>query len=127
MRRQDALYAATCVGTIVFCVAFVLPYFTEQPIAWYFPLDRGWELTSKPTGLAIDFYGRCLQALVAAAASIVITLAGAKKLPNLPERIAGLLAAWAIAMVVLCMMYFVWTLAFRVPVAEPIPAWYVPR
>jgi RsiW-degrading membrane proteinase PrsW (M82 family) len=129
VKRQDALYAASCIGTIAFCVTFVLPQFTEQAVLQYFPLDRGWELTAKPAGLAMDFYGRLLQGVVAAAIAIVVTLVitSRVKTEKLPQKAASLLVAWAIAFVVLVMMYYAWTLAFRVPNAAPIPDWYIPR
>ena len=129
MKRQDALYAAACIGTIAFSVAFVLPQFTEQAVLRYFPVDGGWELTAKPVGLAIDFYGRLLQGTVVAAVAIAVTLlvTSRMKTEQLPRKAASLLAAWAIAFVILVMMYYAWTLAFRVPNAAPIPDWYIPR
>lgn len=129
MKRQDALYAATCIGTIAFAIAFVVPQFTGQAVLWYFPLDRGWDLTSKPDGLAMDFYGRLLQGVLVAAVAIAATLVVTARLKTekLPPKVASLLAAWAVAFVVLVMLYYAWTLAFRVPTAAPIPDWYIPR
>lgn len=130
MKRQDALYAAACIGAIAFAVVFVLPHFTAHAVPLYWVLDRRWEL-APPTanGIAIDFYGRCFEAAVAWAISVVATLVVTKRLrtERLPPKLASLLAAWAIALTVLVMMYYAWTLAFRVPNAAPIPDWYVPR
>jgi hypothetical protein len=129
VKRQDALYAAACIGTIAFCVAFVLPHFTGQAVFWYLPLDRAWELTEKPPVLGMDFYGRFFQAVIAGAIAIVLTLVVTSRLKTerLSKKLASLLVAWAIALVVLTMMYYAWTLAFRVPAPVPIPDWYVPR
>lgn len=129
MKRQDALYAAACIGTIAFCVAFVIPHFTGQAVFWYLPLERSWELAPRPDGLAIDFYGRLAQGITVAAIAIVLTLVITTRLrtERLSRKLASLLAAWAIALVILVMMYYAWTLAFRVPTAEPIPDWYIPR
>ncbi len=129
MKRQDALYTASCIGTIAFCIAFVAPQFTGQAILQYFPLERSWELTAKPEGLAMDFYGRLLQGIVVAAVAIVASLliTARVKTERLPQKLASLLVAWALAFVVLSMMFYVWTLAFRVPTAAPIPDWYIPR
>jgi hypothetical protein len=129
VKRQDALYTAGCIGTIAFCVAFLLPHFTGQAVLWYFPTERAWDLTARTTGLAIDFYGRLLQGVVVAAVVIALTLVVTSRLKTerLPRKLASLLAAWAIAFVVLAMMYYAWTLAFRVPNAAPIPDWYIPR
>jgi putative flippase GtrA len=129
VKRQDALYAAACIGTIAFSIAFVLPHFTGQAVLWYFPTERAWDFTAKPEGLAIDFYGRLLQGALVAAATIAVTLLVMTRLKteHLPRKLASLLAAWAIAFVILVMMYYAWTLAFRVPNAAPIPDWYIPR
>ncbi|MFN0245972.1 MAG: hypothetical protein ACKV2T_03625 [Kofleriaceae bacterium] len=129
MKRQDALYAASCIGTIAFCVGFALPHFTGQAVFWYLPLERAWELVEEPAGLGVDFYGRFFQGVIATAIAIALTLVvtSRMKTERLPKTVASLLVAWAIALVVLTMMYYVWTLAFRVPIAVPIPDWYVPR
>lgn len=129
MKRQDALYAAACIGTIAFCVGFLVPHFTGQAVLWYLPLDRAWELTARPTALGLDFYGRFFQGMIASAIAIALTLVVASrlKMERLPRNVASLLVAWAIAFVVLAMAYYAWTLAFRVPTAAPIPDWYIPR
>lgn len=129
MKRQDSLYAAACLGTIAFCIAFVVPQFTGQAVLQYLPLERSWELTAKPAGLSMDFYGRLLQGVLVAAVVIALTLVVTARLKTerLSSKLASLLAAWAIAFVILVMMYYAWTLAFRVPTAVPIPDWYVPR
>jgi hypothetical protein len=129
VKRQDALYVAACIGTIAFCVAFVLPHFTSQAVLWYFPTEHHWELTRRPEGLAIDFYGRLLQGVVISSVTVALSLVVTRRLktPQLSRKMASLLAAWAIAFVILVMMYYAWTLAFRVPNAAPIPDWYIPR
>jgi len=128
MKRQDAIYVAVCVGTIAFCVGFLLPYFVTQRVPWYLPLAREWEFTVKPDVLGMDFYGRFAQGLVAWAAAVIASLQITKRVKSdLSPRLATLLVAWALGLVVLCMMYFVWTLAFRIPVPAPIPDWYIPR
>ncbi len=128
MNRQSALYIATCLGTVAFAIAFVYPQLTEQAVAWYYPLERRWAFETKPTGLAMDFYGRTAQAVVAWALAVVATLAITPRIKReLSPRTAGLLAAWAIAFTVLVIMYYAWTLYFRHPTPAPIPDWYRPR
>jgi hypothetical protein len=128
VRRQEALYVAMCLGTIAFAVTFVYPQFTEQAVAWYYPLERRWSFEARAQGLAIDFYGRLAQALVAWAIAVIATLAIARRVARpLSDRIAGLLAAWAITFTLLVILYFAWTLVFRVPTPSPIPEWYRPR
>ena len=82
----------------------------------------------KPSVLGMDFYGRCAQGLAGWAIATILSLAITKRIKaDLSQRAAGLLAAWAVAMIVLCIMYFAWTLVFRVPTPSPLPTWYIPR
>jgi hypothetical protein len=128
MKRQDALYVAMSVGMIAFAIGFVYPQLTEQAVAWYYPLERRWAYEVKPTGLAMDFFGRTAQALVAWAVVVAATLAIMPRIKRpLSPRVAGLLSAWAIVLTVLVILYFAWTLYFRHPTAAPIPDWYRPR
>lgn len=127
MKRQDAIYVAVCVSTIAFCIGFLLPSFITQRVAWYLPLARAWEFTVKPTVLGMDFYGRFAQGMVAWAVAMIASLQITKHVKTLSPRLSVLLVAWALGLVVLCMMYFVWTLAFRIPAPAPIPDWYIPR
>jgi hypothetical protein len=128
VKRNEALYVATCLGTIAFAVAFVYPQLAEQAVAWYFPLERRWSFEARPQGLAIDFYGRLAQALVAWSVAVIVTLPIVRRIRRpLSERVAGLLAAWALTLTLLVILYFAWTLLFRVPTPSPIPDWYRPR
>ncbi|MGE0550244.1 MAG: hypothetical protein AB7O24_05880 [Kofleriaceae bacterium] len=127
MTRSNALFAAMCVGAIAFAVAFVYPQLSGQAIAWYYPVERRWAYEAQPTGLAMDFFGRLLQGLVAWSIAVVATMAITRRLRELSPRAAHLLAAWAIALTLLVMFYFAYTLAVRVPTPVAIPEWYVPR
>ena len=131
MKRQDAMFVAMCVGSIVFSIVFVLPHFMSLSVPWYFPVERRWEFGPKPTpgGIAMDFYGRFAEALVAWGVAVAVSLVATKRMKTeqVPPKVASLLVAWAIALAVLVMMYYAWTLAFRVPNAAPIPDWYIPR
>jgi hypothetical protein len=127
MARADVLYTAMCVATMAFVVAFLLPFFMKQSIAWYYPTDRAWSFEVKPNGLAIDFYGRVLQAVFAAAACVVVTVLVAKRGPQLTDQLRRLLLAWTITTVLFGISYFAWTLAHREPAPVPLPTWYEPR
>ena len=127
MSRSEALFAAMCIGAIAFAVAFVYPQLSGQEIAWYYPVERRWAYEAQPTGLAIDFFGRLIQGLVAWSVAVIATMAITRRLGALSSRTAHLLAAWAIALTVLVMFYFAYTLAVRVPQPIAIPDWYVPR
>lgn len=127
MTRQEQLYVAACLGTIAFAVAFVFPHFAAHPIAWYFPLERRWSFEVRPNALAIDFYGRFAQAAVAWAATVVLSLAVTRRIKAISDRTIGLLCAWALALTLLVMLYYAWTLFWRIPTPEPVPDWYRPR
>ena len=127
MTRKDALYAAMCLGTIAFAIAFVYPQLAAQAIAWYHPIGGGWTFEARPAGLAIDFYGRLGQGVVAWAVAVLVALPLARRAKPLSDRAAGLLLAWALTLTLLVMLYYAWTLYFRVPVPEPLPEAYRPR
>jgi len=127
MKRQEALYVAMCCGTIAFVIGFVYPQLAEQAVVWYYPLERRWTFEARAPGLAIDFYGRLGQAMVAWAIGVIASLAIARRLKSLSEKMAGLLAAWALTLTLLVILYFAWTLVFRHPTPSPIPDWYRPR
>lgn len=61
MRTQDARFVALAAGAIAFVVALAHPAFT----IYYCPLEHRWALERPPDGVAIDFYGRLVQAAVA--------------------------------------------------------------
>ena len=127
MKRQEALYVALCLGTVAFAIGFVYPQLAGQAVAQYFPVEHRWSFESRPEGLAIDFYGRLGQGLVAWAIGVIASLAIARRFKSLSERTAGLLAAWAITFTVLVILYYAWTLVFRHPTPAAIPDWYRPR
>ena len=128
MKRQEALFVALCLGTVAFAIGFVLPQITEHAVVQYFPLERRWSFEARPQGLAMDFYGRLGQAMVAWAIGVIVSLVVVRRIKTpLSERAAGLLTAWALTFTVLVIMYYAWTLFFRHPTPAPIPDWYRPR
>ncbi len=127
MTRGERLYVAMCAGTLAFAVAFVYPQLAEQAIAWYDPVAREWSYEVRPRGLAIDFYGRVGQACVAWAVITSLVLVVTRRVRAISDRLVGLLCAWALTLTLLVMLYYAWTLFWRVPVPEPLPDWYRPR
>lgn len=127
MKKSEALFVALAAGTIAFAFAFVVPMLASEPVAWYYPLEHRWAFEVKPTGLAMDFYGRTLQALAAWAATVMITLPIARRRKSLSARAAGLATAWAVTATLLVMLHYAWTLHFRRPVPAEVPSWYQPR
>ena len=127
MRKADALFVAMAAGTIAFAFAFIIPMLTSEPVAWYYPLEHRWAFEVTPTGLAMDFFGRTLQAMVAWAVVVMISLPIAKRFKTLSVRAVGLATAWAVTAMLLVMLHYAWTLHFRRPVPAEIPTWYQPR
>ncbi len=127
MKKQESLFVALSMGTIAFAFAFIVPMLAGEPVVWYYPLEHRWTLEVKPSGLALDFYGRMLQAMVAWAVVVLITLPIAKRVKTISLRTAGLVTAWTLTAVLLVMLHYAWTLHFRRPIPEPVPSWYQPR
>jgi len=127
MRKQEALALAMCAATIAFAVAFVYPMLATQAVAWYYPLEHRWAYEAKPTGLAMDFFGRTFQAMIAWSLVFVVVFALARRLRVIHSRTLMLFTAWAVTITLLVMGHFAWTLYFRIPTPEPLPAWYQPR
>ncbi len=127
MRRLDAIYLALCVATIAFAVAFVWPSFHPQEVAWYYPVEHRWAYEVKPSGLAIDFYGRTILAIVVACGGFGLAYPICRKLPAPSPRVLNVVVAWTASAVVFAMLFYGWTLHFRVPSPSPIPSWYQPR
>lgn len=127
MKKADAVFVAMCAGTIAFAFAFILPMLAGSPVGWYYPLEQRWAFEVKPTGFAIDFYGRTLQAMVAWAAAVMLALPIAKRFKSLSTRAVGLATGWALTAMLLVMLNYAWTLHFRRPVPAELPTWYQPR
>jgi len=127
MKKADALLVAMAAATIAFAFAFILPGLAPHSVAWYYPLERRWAFEVKPTGLAMDFFGRTLQAMVAWAVVFMVTLPIAKRFKNLSLRAAGLATAWVVTALLLVMLHYGWTLHFRRPVPLDLPTWYQAR
>ena len=128
MKKQEALFVAVCAGEIAFEFAFLAPVLASAPLPWYYPLEHRWAFEVRPSGLAIDFYGRTLWGLVAWAAIVLVTLPLAKRARNpLSSRAVGLVTAWTLTAVLLVMLHYAWTLHFRRPIPEPLPAGYSAR
>lgn len=127
--RGRVVYLALCVATIGFALGFVYPAITPQAVLWYYPLEGRWAYEIEPTGLAMDFYGRALLALAAAAVSFAggyVVFRRWRRAVAHPT-VLGLFTAWAITATLFAMLNFGWTLYFRTPVPAPLPDWYVPR
>ena len=127
MRKQDALFLAMAAGTVAFAIAFVYPAFTAESVIWYYPLDHRWAFELKAHGVAMDFYGRTFQAVIAWCAVFIVTMPIARRIRVASPRALLLFGAWALTATVFVMLFYGWTLHYRVPVPAEIPSWYRPR
>jgi hypothetical protein len=66
---RAARVIAMAAGAVAFVVALAHPAFT----IYYYPLDHRWTCEPMPHGVAIDFYGRLIQAAVAWGAAFSVT------------------------------------------------------
>lgn len=122
MPTKHAVHVTVCVAIITFSLALALPAFVSIPVVWYRPVEREWLLGLHTTGIAMDFFGRCLLATVlstvAAAASYVVARRVCRRDAK-PETLA-MLGIWAVAIAVIAMAFFAWRQIHR-PTA-PAPA-----
>jgi hypothetical protein len=124
--RAIALARALCAAVVGFDLGFVFPAWSPTRVLWYFPLERRWAFVVRPDGLAMDFYGRTLLALLVAAACFALALTLARVRP--PSRPSlQRWTSWAAIALALTLALQAFQLANRQPVPEPLPAWYVPR
>lgn len=115
-------FVALGLAAVAFALAFVYPAITPARVAWYAPVEHAWTYEVRPAGVAIDFFGRCAQAIVAWAVVLAVALVVVRRLPALGARAIGLVAAWALTAILFVMLFYAWTLHYRVPVPAPAPA-----
>lgn len=126
MRKQDARFVALAAGTIAFVVALAYPAFTPASVVHYYPLEHRWVFEQKPHGIAIDFYGRLLQATIAWSVVVGVTLLIVRRV-YLGQRAVFWLGASALTATVFVIVFYNWTLPERVLVPLAPPSWYQPR
>ncbi len=114
-------FVALGLAAVAFALAFVYPAITPARVAWYDPVGHAWSYEVRPPGVAIDFFGRCAQATVAWAVVLAVALVVVRRLPALGARAVGLVAAWVLTAIVFVMLFYAWTLHYRVPVPAPLP------
>jgi hypothetical protein len=93
MSAKHAVYLAACVAIIAFAIALELPV----PTLWYRPVEREWLFAARPSGIAIDFFGRCLVATASSIAATATTYAIARRLCRRDPRPVTTTAIGALA------------------------------
>ena len=114
--KARALFVALGVAAIAFAVAFAVPVFASEPVAWYYPAERAWAFEVRPAGVAIDLYGRLAQAILAWALAFAVALPIARRRAEIGVRAVGLVTAWLLTAILFVMLFAAWTLHYRVPV-----------
>ena len=97
MDRRQRVYVMTCAVMMAYCVAFVIATRIAIPLWWYLPLERQWSFGFRPSGLAMDWYGRTLFAIGAAVVVLALTAIITSRRSALSERAAR---GWGIAVAV---------------------------
>ncbi len=131
MRATHRVFLAFLVARLVFGVVFLASALGRWPVPWYFPLQHRWELARRVQGLAMDWYGRSLLALLAGAAAGALAY-GLARIPSVARLFArrGFVAAVAHLGAVLLLqdvLFYAFTLATRHVTPAALPPWYCPR
>ena len=121
MTKPAARFVALGAAAIAFVLAYAFPSFASEPLPWYYPAEHAWAFEVRPTGVAIDLYGRLGQAIVAWAGVFALAhvLVGGRR--AIGARAIGLVAAWVLTALAFAMLFFAWTLHYRVPIPAPLP------
>ena len=80
MSAKHAVHLAVCVAVIAFAVGLALPAFVPMPMLWYRPVEHDWLLEVHASGVAMDFFGRCLLAAVVSVVATAMTYAMARRM-----------------------------------------------
>lgn len=127
MDRKQALYVAVFAAVVGFAIAFAYPAFNPTRVLWYYPLERRWAFELKPTGLAMDWYGRNLLAAIVSIVGFAGAYGVGRRLKPLAPSGYRLWAAWAASAVLIATSLYAYQLVGRNPVPAPLPSSYVPK
>jgi hypothetical protein len=94
---------------------------------WYYPLAHRFAFELKPTGLAMDWYGRSLFAFVMGAIAFAGTFIGSRFAAGITRRSLHLWASWVATGTLLAIALYAYQISTREPAPVPLPSWYVPR
>lgn len=123
------LFTLLC-ARIAFGFAYLAYVIRPSSVFWYYPLQRRWEWITKPSALAMDWYGRTGIALGAGLVIGVLALLMSRngKIAAIVERPSFLRSiAHAGALVIaLDFLWFAVSLWMRKINAPPLPPWYCP-
>ncbi len=119
-------YLGGCAAILGFAGAFFLLQLLPMPLFWYHPLDRAFRLETRPTGLAMDFYGRSLWSAIAGVLGYLLGASLAPRLTFTRHRV-WLWLAYGLGMTALALCLIGYQIWPRPPAPITLPSWYVPR
>ncbi len=127
MDRKPTLYVGLCAAIMGASLGFMFPAISPLRVFWYYPLLHRWVFELRPTGLAMDWYGRSLFTFYAGAVAFAVTYLVARPFKAISQRALLLCTAWAVTATLLAMGVYTFQLIVREPTPEPLPSWYVPK
>lgn len=115
MSTKHAAHLATCVATFAFALALAFPAFVPVPLPWYRPVEHTWSFEVHASGIAIDFYGRCMFAAVVSALAAAGMYAACRRVVRRDPstRVVALFTVWAVSLTLLVITFYAWRLAHR--------------
>jgi hypothetical protein len=125
------LFAALMLARAAFGLAFLAPSLRPMPLLWYQPLVRAWTFELRPSGFAMEWFGRTalaigVGALVGVAAWAMSQRGAFARWLARPGIASSLAHAGALVLLV-DFFYFGWVMTHQTPAPLPLPAWYCPR
>jgi hypothetical protein len=123
MSTKHSIYVAGCAGTIAFVLVLLLPAFVEVPLLWYHPVEHTWTFEAHATGVAMDFFGRCLLATAAGAIVSITAYATARRQRDRELAPSGVavLCVWTVSILLIAMAFVAWRQLHRPGAAETLP------
>ena len=125
------LFAALLVARASFGLAFLVPSLRRFPLLWYHPLARSWSFELKPSGFAMEWFGRTAAAISFGAIGFAIAWFLSRRGPIAawlarPSVVLAIARAGGLVLLV-DFVYFGWVMSHQTPVPLPLPDWYCPR
>jgi hypothetical protein len=114
-----------------FGLAFLAPSLRPMPLFWYKPLARTWTFELRPSGFAMEWFGRTalaigVGALVGLAAWALSRRGALARWLAQPGIVLAIARAGALVLLV-DFLYFGWVMTHQTAAPLPLPAWYCPR
>jgi hypothetical protein len=127
MESKHATFVAWCAAIVGSSLAFVFPALTPVRVLWYYGLEHRWALEIRPSGFAMDWYGRSLLAVAGGVVGYVLAYLLARGVGRVSRRGMMIWLVWSAMAALLAIGTYSVQLAMRQPIPEPLPLWYSPK